>query len=283
MSDDDPNEHEGFRIIEGGEPADDDVVAPGRSVFGDDDDSFDDDDAALPHWSEPATGAIPTVGAGSEPSNGSTPEPMLVEAEPDEMAVWADISSTPRWADEGDLPPVEPLEMVGHEAAGDEFFAFDDGAPGGLADGYAAPGPVEPGPPGAAPPPSPPSGRDMPAAVLVGGGLAALVLLAMAAGPGVALVVVTVALGLAAVEFFNAVRLAGHQPAVLLGLTAVVTLPLAVYWRGEAAFSVVLVLTMVFGSLWYLTGVGAEAPLRGLGVTVLGVVYIGVLGAHAAL
>ena len=59
MSDDDQNEHEGFRIIEGGEPVDDDVIAPGRSVFGDDDPSFDDDDDSLPHWSEPATGQVP--------------------------------------------------------------------------------------------------------------------------------------------------------------------------------------------------------------------------------
>ena len=49
----DESDNEGFRVVEGGEPVDDDV-APGRSVFGDDDVSFEDDDAAVPHWSEPA-------------------------------------------------------------------------------------------------------------------------------------------------------------------------------------------------------------------------------------
>ena len=114
-------------------------------------------------------------------------------------------------------------------------------------------------------------------------GLAALILAAMAVGPAAAMVVVTLALGLGAVEWFNATRVAGHHPAVLLGLAAVVSLPLAVYWRGEAAMPLVLVLSVVFGALWYLTGVGTESPLRGLGTTMLGIVYIGLLGSFAAL
>ena len=276
MSDDDQNEHEGFRIIEG--DLDDDVVAPGRSVFGDDDDlSFEEDDASLPHWSEPATGNVPQVGMTVVPGDDDDAEPLLVEAEPDEMEAWADLASGPRWAEESsDLPPIEDVEPVGHmPAAGDDFFAFDDGD-----------APAQPAPPvDPAPPATPPGGadRDMGAALLVGAGLAAVVLLAMAAGPAVAVVVVTVVLGLAAVEFFNAVRIAGYHPAVLLGLASVVTLPLAVYWRGEQAMPVVLVLTLVFAALWYLTGVGPEGPLRGMAITIFGVVYIGLLGSHAAL
>ena len=276
MSDDDHNEHEGFRIIEG--DLDDDVVAPGRSVFGDDEDvSFEEDDASLPHWSEPATGNVPKVGMTVVPGEDEDDEPMLVEAEPDEMAAWADLASSPRWAeDSSGLPPMEEVEPVGHlPAAGDDFFAFDDGGT-----------PAPPSPPAEpAPAAAPPGGadRDMGAAVLVGAGLAAVVLLAMAAGPAVAVVVVTIVLGLAAIEFFNAVRVAGYHPAVLLGLAAVVTMPLAVYWRGERAMPVVLALTVVFAALWFLTGVGPEGPLRGIAVTVFGVVYIGLLGSHAAL
>ena len=203
-------------------------------------------------------------------------EPMLVEAEPDEMAAWSDISSTPKWADDSSgLPPMEEVEPVGHlPAAGDDFFTLDDSG---------TPSPVAP--PEPAPSAAPPGGgdRDMGAAVLVGAGLAGVVLLSMAAGPAIAVVVVTIVLGLAAVEFFNAVRIAGYQPAVLLGLAAVVTMPLAVYWRGERAIPVVLVLSVLFAALWYLTGVGPEGPVRGMGVTIFGVVYIGVLGAHGAL
>lgn len=306
---DDNEDFEGFRIIEGGD-ATDDNVAPGRSVFGDDDITFDDDDDALPHWSEPATGTVPQVGGESEPPDAAdettfTPEqapefepqapvaetgqqpavePSGTEGVPvfepagaqpvdDDMAAWAEVSSTPRWADESELPPVEPVGEI--PDAADDFFEFDDQQTAGDVEG-------EP-PLGAALGGSSGAGRDLPAAVFVGVGLAALILAAMAVGPAAALVVVTLALGLGAVEWFNATRVAGHHPAVLLGLAAVVALPLAVYWRGEAAMPLVLVLSVVFGALWYLTGVGTESPLRGLGTTMLGIVYIGLLGSFAAL
>ena len=48
-------DNEGIRI-QRTDPIDDDV-APGRSVFGDDEISFEDDDAAVPHWSQPPTGS----------------------------------------------------------------------------------------------------------------------------------------------------------------------------------------------------------------------------------
>lgn len=123
----------------------------------------------------------------------------------------------------------------------------------------------------------------MPMAIVVGVALAATILAAMWVGPAVALVVVTIALGLGAVEYFNAVRVAGYQPAVLLGLTSIVALPLAVYWRGEAAIALVIVLALVFGSLWYIMGVSPDGAMRGLGATMLGIVHLGVLGSFAAL
>ena len=101
--------------------------------------------------------------------------------------------------------------------------------------------------------------------------------------PVAAIVIVTIALSLAAVEFYNAVRVAGYQPAVLLGLTAVLSLPLAVYWKGEAAIGLVLVLAILFGSLWYVMGISPDGAMRGLGATLLGIVHIGVLGSFAAL
>lgn len=264
-----------FRVADA--DAIDDDVAPGRSVFGDDDDSFADDDAAVPHWSEPATGAVPQVGGAADSVTFAPPdEPVLSEANEDDMAAWADVSSTPRWADEEDpLPPAQPLVEETADAA-DDFFAFDDSTASKTAEPSlgtalnATRGGGE-------------SDRDLPAAIIVGVGLAALILAAMTVGPAAALAVVTLALGLAAVEFFNAVRVAGHQPAVLLGLAASVTMPLAVYWRGEQAMVLILVLSVVFGSLWYLTGVGNESAVRGLGTTLLGILHIGLLGSFAAL
>ena len=91
----------------------------------------------------------------------------------------------------------------------DAFFAHDDNEP---------------------PPPQPAAGpslsaalgvrggdRDFLTASIVGVGLAVLILAAMAYREWVAVAVVTVVLAVAAVEFFNAVRVAGLQPAVLLG------------------------------------------------------------------
>lgn len=272
----DPGDAEAFRVVEGGDFDDD--VAPGRSVFGDDDISFDDDDAAVPHWSEPPTGAVPQVGGQADAVTFAPPdEPVLAEAGDDDLAAWADVSSTPRWADEEEpMAPAAPLVEEPADTA-DDFFAFDDSQASRTAE------PTLGAALNATRGTAGDSERDMPAAVIVGVGLAGLILAAMWVGPAAALIVVTLALGLAAVEYFNAVRVAGHQPAVLLGLAASVTMPLAVYWRGEQAMTLILVLTVVFGSLWYLTGVGNESAVRGLGTTLLGILHIGLLGSFAAL
>jgi phosphatidate cytidylyltransferase len=87
---------------------------------------------------------------------------------------------------------------------------------------------------------------------------------------------------LAAAELFAAVRRGGFRPATLLGLAACGALPLAVYWRGEAAIPLVLVLLTMFGALWFILGLGPNATAN-LGVTVMGTVYVGVFGSFAAL
>lgn len=232
---------------------DDAGVVAGRSVFGDEDE---------PAWGEAgATGASQLTGS----------EPRLQEADPQELGAWTDHASAPRWDESEDtLPPMEPSEPVGTVIGEEDFFGYDDQAVYGGVTGT-----------GTAPAVS--SDRDMPMAVLVGVFLSAVILVALQVGPAWALVIATLVLGLAAVEFLSAVRVAGYQPAVVLGLAGVVTTPLAAYWRGMDGIVVVLVLTVVFGTLWYLTGVGVEGPVRGLAVTVLAVAYIGVLGAHAAL
>jgi len=286
---DESNEFEGFRVVDSGEPVDDGVdefAAPGRSVFGDDDISFEEDDDAIPHWSEPPTGSVPQVGGEASMTFEPTPEPTLPEAEPAELAAWADVSSTPRLTNDGpDAAP--PVQLGDVPDAADDFFGFDDDHDAGRLGGSMP----EPASAGEEPSLGASLGavagatgdRDMPMAVIVGVALAVLFFAAMAVGPVAALVIVTIALSLAAVEFYNAVRVAGYQPAVLLGLTAVLSLPLAVYWKGEAAIGLVLVLAILFGSLWYVMGISPDGAMRGLGATLLGIVHIGVLGSFAAL
>ena len=288
---DDSKDFEGFGVADGSKLADDDFAVPGRSVF-DDDVSFEGDDDVVPHWKEKPTGTVPQVGGTPSGSVIFEPaaEPTLQEAEPDELAAWAQASSTPDWADPDPDMEAKPATLVGDvsTSAADAFFSDEDDTDvaaqfgGSLGPGAASKDPSLAAQFGGIA--SVPSGeRDMPMAIVVGLALAATILAAMWVGPVVALVVVTVALGLGAVEFFNAVRVAGYQPAVLLGLTSVVMLPPAVYWRGEAAIALVLVLALVFGSLWYLMGVSTDGTLRGLGVTMLGIVHLGVLGSFAAL
>ena len=268
-------ENEGFRI-QRTDPIDDDV-APGRSVFGDDEISFEDDDAAVPHWSQPPTASVPKVG---NPAESVTFKPQAEPAAPapgsDDYPGWAHETSEPTRA--GEVPPPPPRQPSRSvDAEADAFFAHDDSE---------APPVQEPGAPslsaslgvaGAA------ADRNFVTATIVGVGMAVLILAAMAYREWVAVGVVTVVLAVAAVEYFNAARVGGLQPAVLLGIAGVASMPLAVYWRGESAAGLVLVMSVVSGALWYLVVAPSDSPLRGLGSTMLGILHVGLLGSYAAL
>ena len=128
------------------------------------------------------------------------------------------------------------------------------------------------------------AGRNVPLAAAVGIGLAIVAALLFKAGPAPTMVLVTIVLGLAGFEFFGALQRSGFRPATLLGLAAVIGLPLATYWKGESAIPAILFLVVVFGVVWFLTGDGTRGrPTANLGVTLLGVAWIGVLGSFAAL
>jgi phosphatidate cytidylyltransferase len=127
------------------------------------------------------------------------------------------------------------------------------------------------------------SDRNLPVAVGTGVALAALALILFSLGPGYAMILVTAVITVAAVEFFTALRGIGYSPATLLGIVATASIVLAAYWRGEAAYPLVLFLLIVFGLLWYLLTGPHEHITTNLGVTVLAVAWIGVLGAFAAL
>ena len=85
-------------------------------------------------------------------------------------------------------------------------------------------------------------GRNVPQAIAVGVALAVVALLVFKAGPAPAMVLVEIVVALAGFEFYGAVLRGGFRPATLLGLTAVAALPLAAYWKGEAAFPMILFL-----------------------------------------
>lgn len=131
--------------------------------------------------------------------------------------------------------------------------------------------------------PSVDAGRNPVVATLTGFALAAVLLLCFFAGPPAVLALVAVTVTLATAEFFNSLRLAGYQPATLLGLLAVPGVTVAAYFRGPVAIVTALVLFITLAMVWYLVGITRRSPVANLSVTVFGFGWIGVLGAFAGL
>jgi phosphatidate cytidylyltransferase len=263
-----------------------------------------DDTGPLPHWTEPPTGEVPKI---------------LADEPQDDVDPWSSFSGqAPVWRDDqqegteagfdlgpltGDLPPIE-----------DGGGLFDTGdQPTSVPPSRRA---EEPSPPPAAedapasdqtrvtpirtrgnadtgrtrrePPPPPTSGavgaRDLPMAVAVGFGLAAIFILLLTLGEKYVVGLVVVLLAVAAVEFYDTVRSKGYQPAQFIGLAAVIGLPLGAYWVGADALGLILVLAFMATSVWGLASGSVESgPLPNTAITTLGVVYIGLLGSYASL
>ncbi len=159
------------------------------------------------------------------------------------------------------------------------------GGPGPMAPGT---GPMGPGtvyatPGGPAMAGGADQGRDLMSAVGVGLVLAVIAAGALWAGPLYATVLVSVALFLAAAEFYNAVRHVGYDPATFAGVAFTGLLPLAIYWRGLVAYPIILFLAILAGMLWYLFGASGARPVANIAITFLGMAYIGILGSFAVL
>lgn len=133
-------------------------------------------------------------------------------------------------------------------------------------------------------PKSAPAGRNMGAAVAVGAALIVVFAIASKLGPGYVMALIVAVLTFAAIEFYDTVRRQGYQPAQLLGIVTVAALPLAAYWRGSDGIIVVLFLVMVATLVSFIMSGSLESnPLPNTAATMLGIVYIGVLGAFAGL
>ncbi len=281
------------------------TVSAGSSVFGDDDDpapldepittsvfasSSNDDDVQLEDdpWgataeadaAEPDAPSRVTIDEWTTPAGSGVDQMVVLDVEggdEDDLDAWSDLSG-PSWGEAAEEPeaaawdpssdPDQPeLVRIGTDD-GDRFFTYaDDGSDLDYEESFSEEGG---------------SGRDMQAAAITGIALLVIAFVALSIGPLVALALIVIVVALSAGEFYNALRVAGYQPATLLGLAASVSLPLAVYFRGTQAVAMVLALAVVFGLLWFLAGVAHEMPVMNLGVTLLGIVYIGVLGSFGA-
>ena len=275
---------------------------PGASVFGDegelagqqsvfgDDLPIEDESAALAAdpWGDPEVPSEPAVVTVDDWDTGHDQTVALDVDTPesDDLDAWSGLGATPQWEDEqpvvavdapepvaaqpeawdpGPVPEVDEPAMVQIGEPSERFFTYDDES--AYDEGFAD---------------EPSGSRDMQSALITGVALLAIAIVALSIGPAVALALIVLVVALSAGELFNALRVAGYQPATLLGLAASVAMPLAVYWRGQQAIPLILALSVVFGLLWFLSGVSTELPVMNLGVTLLGIGYVGVLGSFGA-
>jgi phosphatidate cytidylyltransferase len=171
----------------------------------------------------------------------------------------------------------EPYDDVYDEEVYDE--------PAGYGDPRAGAGTLAPprrAPRGRAPRRAP--DRNLGVAVLVAVVFAAVVLgLLKVLGPLGGMIVVVPVLAYATYEYFVAVNTAGFTAPLPVGVAAGAGLAIAAYNYGEPAIPLILVLTTAVGFLWYLVGAGGDRPVANIGVTLLGVGWIGLFGAFAGL
>ena len=270
------------------------------------DDGVDEESFVLPHWTEPPTGQVPKVVAGEELAEELAEEPL------------ASYGSQPRWRDEGDRTVETDLDDLLEDAprlgalgaGGDEFdedfddeFFFDGESERDPLEAFApeedlelvgatrrrpaarrSGGPERPATRRAGPPAGGRGGdRNLVTAVAVGVALVGVGLLAFSLGGLATTILACIVVGFASFEYFGAVQRRGYRPATLLGLVAIIGLLVATYAGALAAYPVVLTLTVVLGLLWYLWVMPGEHSVQNLGITLLGVLWIGFLGSFATL
>ncbi len=231
-----------------------------------------DDQVTEPH--RPVSGSQPKVSASPESAPGGsgggprpdrttgnvrrvTGESAVTEREPSRITIGTDPSGMPRHRE---------VESRGRSGRG---------RPPGPGRAPRLPG---------APPPGGVGGRDMPIAVVVGLVLAAAFIGVLILGALATAVLVTIVLGLAAVEFYDKVTEKGYRPAVVPGIIACVAGPVAAYWLGSDT----LALTMSFAFMAIAGSfIGARSveagPLPNVSITTLAIVWIGLLGSFAML
>ncbi len=253
--------------------------------------------ASLPHWTDPPTGEVPRILPGDDSD--------------DDLEAWSGLTNRqPRWREGNDWREADfdDDSMLGDEGdrmgaldedqAERDVFSFGDEIDDDVEQpppyGRSVPPPAAPRPEMTriqtrAPLESPDYGtparsdRDLPVAVAAGLGIGVVALVSFAMGPKWAALFSIVVVMLAAVEAFDIFRRAGHKPATLLGLVATASLMIGAYVRGERAIPLVLALTVMFTMLWYLFGVVRGRPSVNIGITFVGVLWVGFLGSFATL
>jgi len=239
----------------------------------------------LPHWTEPATGQVPAI------------EPVPRRQRDQEPDVWASFNTeSAGWGDD-DVIAVEPVDASGGSRRPAQDMALGaitgenmaiSSAPERISIGTDPSGmprrPATPSRRTRPPAGSETGGRNLPIAIAVGFAIAAIFLGAILWQPVAVLILVTILLGLAAVEFFDKVGEKGYRPAIIPGILAVMAAPLTAYWVGEVGLPLVVAFALMAIAGGFVGSRGIEAgPLPNTSITMLGVIWIGLMGSFAAL
>jgi phosphatidate cytidylyltransferase len=126
------------------------------------------------------------------------------------------------------------------------------------------------------------AGRNLPAAIGVGVGLGALVLVALFVWPPAFLAVIVAAVVVAIWEMARAVRASGAHPPLPPLLAGGVAMVVLAWFRGPAALTLGLFVTVLAALVWRLSD-GPAGFQRDLGASALITVYLPFLGGFAAL
>jgi phosphatidate cytidylyltransferase len=238
----------------------------------------------LPHWTEPPSGAVPSILGGEAD-----------EVEPEDP--WG---AAPRFRTEGDdwsesdfsSPDLKDETIaIGALAEGEPDEDFDEqvaarrgrGAPRPTAEAE-RPGPSrdfgfdDPVDEDGEPPQA-----DLTTRVVTAVVMAAVAIVLLWAGRGTTTLLVAVIVGAASFEIYQGFRHVGFKTASALGILASVALVFAAYKRGEAAYPLVTALLVLFTFLWYMVEVVKARPAVNIGMTLLGYGYVGIFGGFAGL
>ncbi|MBM3659169.1 MAG: phosphatidate cytidylyltransferase [Actinobacteria bacterium] len=139
------------------------------------------------------------------------------------------------------------------------------------------PDPRDGGPGGA------PGGPETQQRVITGVIAAVVAIVCFALGTVTTLILATVIVGIAAMEFYEALRRAGYHTATLVGLIGCVAIVPIAYDQGKDAFPMMIFLVTAFTMLWYLFEVMKARPVVNIALTLMVFAYIGCFGAFAGL
>jgi len=133
-------------------------------------------------------------------------------------------------------------------------------------------------------PPDPSAGRDLPTAIAVGSLLAAGFIAAVILQPLAVLAIVVIVVGMGTFEFYIRAEQATYRPVIVVGVVASALGPVVAYVYGDSALPLMLTFARIAVGTGFVgsDGIGSR-PLPNAAVTMLPIVWIGLLGSYGGL